>query len=269
MNLYSISHFDGYPRPPMGPSRRGLARTLIGAGWGLGLTWAVGAHAGLMETASPVRALTGTEAYCSGYETTFHGEWRDESGKELASPVLFRIGVNDNRRGCYAQLNILRPSGIAPYELPRFRATVEHDGSRTLRYQDRVLEIDPREGTAVSSKGKSVFRVGVLLDRPPEVEEIPPPPPARQRERWYGKWRGRFPGLPARVTLRFSPAGADRVMGRASMLLLRESFIGYFHGDMLIFQWRNRHVGLLMEPDGDEFVYTDYKWRVFRFRRRG
>ena len=51
------------------------------------------------------------------------------------------------------------------------------------------------------------------------------------------------------------------------MLLMAKTFTGEFHGEMLVFRWKNRHVGLLMEPDGDTLVYTDYKGRVSRFRR--
>ena len=36
---------------------------------------------------------------------------------------------------------------------------------------------------------------------------------------------------------------------------------------MLVFRWRNRYVGLVMDPEGDVLVYTDYKGRVSRFRR--
>ena len=48
------------------------------------------------------------------------------------------------------------------------------------------------------------------------------------------------------------------------MLLMVKNFTGRFHGEMLVFRWKNRHVGLLMEPDGDTVVY---KGRVSRFRR--
>ena len=37
---------------------------------------------------------------------------------------------------------------------------------------------------------------------------------------------------------------------------------------MLVFRWRNRHVGLVMEPGGDVLTYHDYKGRTFHFRRR-
>ena len=49
---------------------------------------------------------------------------------------------------------------------------------------------------------------------------------------------------------------------------MAKTFTGRFHGEMLVFRWRNRHVGLHMEPDGDTLVYNDYKGRVFRFRRK-
>ena len=51
------------------------------------------------------------------------------------------------------------------------------------------------------------------------------------------------------------------------MLLMAKNFTGRFHGEMLVFRWENRHVGLRMEPDGDVLVYTDDKGRVSRFRR--
>ena len=34
------------------------------------------------------------------------------------------------------------------------------------------------------------------------------------------------------------------------MPLMKKTFTGRFHGEMLVFRWRNRHVGLLMEPGG-------------------
>ena len=52
------------------------------------------------------------------------------------------------------------------------------------------------------------------------------------------------------------------------MLLMAENFTGRFHGEMLVLRWRNRHVGLRMEPGGDALAYNDYRGRVFRFRRR-
>ena len=58
------------------------------------------------------------------------------------------------------------------------------------------------------------------------------------------------------------------VDGRISMLLMAETFTGRFHGEMLVFRWRNRHVGLVMDPGGDTIVYTDYNGTGFRFRRR-
>ena len=215
-------------------------------------------------------ALAGTEDYCTGYERTFHGVWSGGGEEETgARPVLFRIGVNAARgEGCYAQLNVMSPLGVAPYELPRFRAEAGGDGAWTLRYRDIVLEIDPAGGRAVRRAGSAPPRSGALLARPPRVGDAPPLAPARQRARWYGKWRGRLSGVPFRVTLRFSDAGGGRVHGRISSLLMNQAFTGRFHGEMLVFRWRNRHVGLVMEPGGHALVYNDYKGRTYRFRRR-
>ena len=215
-------------------------------------------------------AMAGTEHYCTGYESTFHGEWSvADDARASVPPVLFRIGANAGGTGCYAQLNVRVPPGIAPYELPRFRARARGGNTWTLRYRDIVLELDAGSGTAIRREGADAPRRGVLRDRPPPVGNALPPPSTRQRARWYGKWRGRISQLPFPVTLRFSDAGADRVRGRISMLLLARSFTGRFHGEMLIFRWRNSHVGLVMEPGSDTLVYTDYRGRVFRFRRRG
>ena len=69
------------------------------------------------------------------------------------------------------------------------------------------------------------------------------------------------------MTLWFDESGAGEVIGRISTLLMSEHFAGRFHGEMLVFQWKNRHVGLVMESDGDTVVYNDYRGRVSRFRR--
>ena len=80
-------------------------------------------------------AVAGTERYCTGYETTFHGAWGageageiEEDGAAARPPVLFRVGVNGDGAACYAQLNVRTPPGVAPYELPRFRADGQGDG---------------------------------------------------------------------------------------------------------------------------------------------
>ena len=216
------------------------------------------------------KAMAGTERYCVGYERTFHGEW--ETGRDRAvagPPVLFRIGANSRGAGCYAQLNVRTPPGVAPYELPRFRAKAREGGTAwILRYREIVLEFDTKSGTVARRESGNVVRNGILFAGPPAVGEPPPPPPLRQRQRWYGRWRGRISGLPFPVTLSFSSAERGRVRGRISMLLMAENFTGRFHGEMLVFRWRNRHVGLHMEHGGDTLVYNDYRGRVFRFRRR-
>ena len=228
------------------------------------------------ETVTETAALAGTERYCKGYDTTFHGVWGAGKAGEAeaivagaAPPVLFRIGVNAGGAACYAQLNVRTPPGVAPYELPRFRAKAGPGGDAwTLRYRADVLEIDAGSGRVVRREGRSVVRSGLLLLAPPPVGEPLPPPSAERRARWYGTtWRGRFPGAPFRVTLRFNESSAGRVIGRISMLLMSQTFTGRFHGDMLIFRWKNRHVGLVMEPGGDTLVYNDYRGRVSRFRR--
>lgn len=214
-------------------------------------------------------ALPGTESYCTGYEHTAHGEWPGGGeGAAGGGPVLFRVGINSDGEGCYAQLNVMSPPGVAPFELPRFRAQAGDDGIWTLRYRATVLEIDLVNGTAVRREGQVPPRTATLLAHPPSVGEAPSPPPARQRARWFGKWRGRLSRLPFRVTLRFSDAGEGRVHGRISSLLMKQAFTGRFHGEMLVFRWRNRHVGLVMEVGGDALVYTDYRGRIHRFRRR-
>ena len=224
----------------------------------------------LPEVEDEAEAMAGTEHYCAGYERTFHGAWETGTGRAVAGPpVLFRIGANSRGAGCYAQLNMRTPPGVAPYELPRFRAKAREGGTAwTLRYRAMVLEFDTKSGTVVRIEGGTVVRNGILLARPPAVGEPPPAPPARQRQRWYGRWRGRISGLPFPVTLRFSPSEGGRVRGGISMLLMTENFTGRFHGEMLVFRWRNRHVGLRMEPGGDTLAYNDYRGRVFRFRRR-
>ena len=184
-------------------------------------------------------------------------------------PVSFRIGANAGGAGCHAQLNVMAPPGVAPYELRRSRAKAKEGTVWTLRYRGIVLIVDTERGTVVRRESGEVTRTGVLLARPPGVEDPPPAPPARQRERWYGRGRGRFPGLPFPVNLRLSAVGAGRVQGRISMLLMSETFAGRFHGEMLVFRWRDRHVGFVMERGSDAIVYNDYRGRVFRFRRRG
>lgn len=219
-------------------------------------------------------AMSGTERYCTGYDTTFHGVWEageageaEAAGAGAAPPLLFRIGLNAGGEGCYAQLNVRTPPGVAPYELPRFRARAREGGGWTLRYRAFVFEIDLGSGRVFRREGGSVVRSGLLLPGPPPVGEPLPPPSAARRARWYGTWRGRFPGVPFRVTLRFDESLAGEFIGRISMLVMSQTFTGRFHGDMLVFQWKNRHVGLVMEPDGDTLVYNDYRGRAARFRR--
>ena len=218
--------------------------------------------------------MAGTEGYCAGYETTFHGEWKaGEAGNggdgAAGSPVLFRIGVNAGGEGCYAQLNVRAPPGVAPYELPRFGAEARGGGAWTLRYRETVLEVDAGSGAVVRREGGgNPVRTGVLLAAAPAVEGPPPPAPsAPWRERWYGRWQGRFPGVSFPISLRFAASEAGQVQGRISSLLMAGSFTGWFHGELLVFRWRNRHVGLLMDPGSDALVYTDYRGRVSRFRR--
>ncbi len=247
-----------------------VAVLVTAAAAGLGPAWAgAGATAPVRPGALGAAAMAGTERYCTGYETTFHGEWKGgEAGESAAgAPVPFRIGVNAGGEGCYAQLNVMTPPGVAPYELPRFGAKVRSAGAWTLRYRETVLEVDARIGTVVRREGGEVARTGVLRAGVPAVEDLPPPS-ARQRKRWYGAWRGRLPGVPSPVGLRLAAAEAGGVKGRISALLMKKTFAGRFHGEMLVFRWRNRHVGLIMEPDGDTLVYHDYKGRVSRFRRR-
>lgn len=230
--------------------------------------FAAAAGATTAKQGAPVSpAMAGTEDYCAGYEQTFNGKWTAVEAGASGPPVLFRIGVNAPGEGCYAQLNVMTPPGVAPFELPRFRAEAGDDTWR-LRYRDTVLEIDTARGTAVRRQGEEPPQTGILLAHPPPVGEAPPPPTARQRARWYGKWRGRLSRLPFPVTLRFAESGTGEVVGRISSLLMRQTFTGRFHGEMLVFRWRNRHVGLVMEPGGDTLVYHDYRGRVHRFRRR-
>ena len=208
--------------------------------------------------------MAGTEDYCAGYETTFHGEWEVGEG----APALFRIGVNADGKGCYAQLDVRTPPGVAPYELPRFGAEAQGGGAWTLRYRETVIEVDAGSGTVVRRHGGEPTRTGILLAGPPAVEEPPPPPPPDPwRERWYGRWEGRFPGVSFPIQLRFAASEAGRVEGRISSLLMAKTFTGWFHGELLVFRWRNRHVGLVMDPGGGALVYTDYKGRVSRFHR--
>ena len=254
-----------------------VASVLVAA---LATGFAAACHgAGVEIPAQPVVredfAMAGTERYCAGYDTTFHGVWGPREAEEAeatgvvgAPPVLFRIGLNAGGAGCYAQLNVRIPPGVAPYELPRFRAKAgQGGGGWTLRFRTIALEVDPGSGRVVRREGGSVVRTGVLLPGPPPVGEHLPPPPAERRSRWYATWRGRFPGAPFRVTLRFSESSAGEVTGRISMLLMSETFTGRFHGEMLVFQWKNRHVGLVLEPDGGTLVYNDYRGRTARLRR--
>ena len=254
-----------------------VAPVLVAA---LGVGFAAACHGAAAEVpALPVVlegvAMFGTERYCTGYDTTFHGVWEaGEAGKAEATgvggapPVLFRIGLDVGGAGCYAQLNVRTPPGVAPYELPRFRARAGPGGGAwTLRYRAFVLEIDVGSGRVVRREGRNVVRSGLLLPGPPPVGEPLPPPSAERRSRWYATWRGRFPGVPFRVTLRFNESFAGEVVGRISMLLMSQTFTGRFHGDMLVFRWKNRHVGLVMEPDGDTLVYNDYRGRAARLRR--
>ena len=263
------------------PGARVASILVASAAVGLGAGWfeAAGARAraGPEVPVQPVvlgaAAMVGTEHYCTGYETTFHGEWEagdaGRTGAAAVPPVLFRIGVNGDGAACYAQLNVRKPPGVAPYELPRFRVERREDDGWTLRYRAIALEIDAGSGTAVRRDAGEVTRTGVLLPRPPPVGEAPPAPSAERRARWYGTWRGRFPGAPFPVTLRFTESWAGSVMGRISMLLMKQDFSGWYHGEMLVFRWKNRHVGLVMERDGATLVYNDYRGRVLRFHRRG
>lgn len=250
-----------------------VARVL---GAALGVGFAAACHGAAAETPTlEDAAMSGTERYCTGYDTTFHGVWESgEAGEAEATvagaapPVLFRIGLNAGGAGCYAQLNVRTPPGVAPYELPRFRAKAGPGGGAwSLRYRAIVLEIDVGSGRVVRREGGSVVRSGLLLPGPPPVGEPLPPPSAERRSRWYATWRGRFPGVPFRVTLRFNESFGGEVVGRISMLLMSQTFTGRFHGDMLVFRWKNRHVGLVMEPDGDTLVYNDYRGRTARLRR--
>lgn len=261
---------------PPARSRRSIGAARAGAGVVPALVVAVAAGLSPFAAAGattatqrvPVSAaMAGTEDYCAGYEQTFHGKWTPVEAGTLGPPVLFRIGVNSRGKGCYAQLNVMTPPGVAPFELPRFRADAGDDIWR-LHYRGTVLEIDTARGTAVRRLGEEPPQSGTLLAHPPPVGEAPPPPTARQRARWYGKWRGRLSRLPFPVTLRFAESGTGEVVGRISSLLMRQTFRGRFHGEMLVFRWRNRHVGLVMEPGGDTLVYHDYRGRVHRFRRR-
>ena len=246
-----------------------LARILAATAAGLGLA-CTGTAGGtpLKESLPTASAMAGTEDYCNGYERTFHGEWTGWGGAGASgTPILFRIGANAGGEGCYAQLNVMAPPGVAPYELPRFRAEAQDGTAWTLRYGDIVLSLDPGSETAVRRQGTGDPWTGVLRARPPAIAGAQPAPSTRQMERWNGKWTGRFADLPLRVTLRLSPSGANEVTGRISTWLGKKSFTGRFHGELLVFRWKNRHVGLVMEPGGDTLVYTDYKGRIARFRR--
>ena len=265
------------PGPNPGARATRAAAVLIAVALGVGiaaLRYEAAAKTPVPAPAPPVVrgeavAMAGTERYCTGYDTTFHGVWEGGRGTAVAaSPVLFRIGLNPGGAGCYAQINVRIPPGVAPYELPRFRARAGPGGNTwTLRYRAVALEIDVGSGRVIRREGGAAVRKGRLLPEPPPVGKTLPPPSAERRGRWYGTWRGRFPGAPLRVTLRFNESSAGRIMGRMSMVLMSQDFIGRFQGDMLVFRWKNRHVGLIMEPGGDNLVYNDYRGRVSRFRR--
>ena len=244
-----------------------LLAAAAGAGPGFAARGA-GAAAPPRAIGPAAAAMAGAERYCTRYEHTFHGAWTPD--EQEGAPVLFRVGANTgaDRRGCYAQLNVMADRGIAPYELPRFRVE-KKGGVWTLRYRTISVTLDPERGTAVHRQGEGPPRTGRLLARPPPIGSVPPAPPARRMERWYGRWRGRFAGLPFPVTLRFSGAGTNEVEGRISGLLMSRSFKGRFHGEMLVFRWRNRHVGLVMEEDGDSLVHVNYRGQAYRFHRRG
>ena len=246
-----------------------VATILAAVAVGLGPAWFTAGVAAPMQPGvlDAAEAMWGTERYCTGYEKTFHGAWGLKSDA-AGPPVLFRIGASADGAGCYAQLNVVTPPGIAPYELPRFGANAEARGRLwTLHYRGIVLLVDSERGTAVRRAPGEATRTGVLLPRPPLVGDPSPAPSTRQRERWYGNWRGRFPGLPSSVNLRISGSGADRVQARISMLFMAETFEGRFHGEMLVLRWRNRHVGLSTAHGGEALVYHDYRGRIFRFRR--
>ena len=246
-----------------------LALVLAASGAGSGFAAGDAGAAAPPRTDGPgATVMAGAERYCTGYEHTFHGAWTPEGRK--GAPILFRVGANTGAggRGCYAQLNVMEGRGIAPYELPRFRVETGDGGVWTLRYRDLHVVLDTGRRTAVHRQGGGPPRAGRLLDRPPPVGNVPPAPPARRMERWSGRWRGRFASLPFPVTLRFSGAGANEVQGRISALLWARSFTGRFHGEMLVFRWRNRHVGLVMEEDGNSLVHVNYRGKVFRFHRR-
>ena len=273
------TQYDPPPRTVLPASASSLAAAALAsliavtcgpAGAGHGSAASAASTAGPSGASPPaVRAMRGTGRYCAGYERTFHGAWT--SGGGLGAPVPFRVGAAAEGRGCYAQLDLMAPPGVAPFELPRFRAGVK-DRVWTLRYRTIVVTLDPGRGTAAYRQGNDPPFTGVLLARPPPVRDAraAPSAPAMWRERWYGRWRGRFAGVPFPVTLRLSPSDPDptEVRGRASAAFFGRTFIGRFHGRTLIFRWRNRHVGLTMEPGGDALVHVDYRGRVYRFRRR-
>ncbi len=211
--------------------------------------------------------MAGAERYCEGYEETFDGVWTSGAG----APVPFRVGVappGAEARACYAQLNVDEARRIAPYELRRYEASRGPGGVVwTLRYRHFEVEIDPARGTAAHRRGEAEAETGVLLPVPPPVAPAPPAPSPDRAERWYGKWKGRFPGVPFPVTLRLSESGPGEVGGELSVPLLSRSFAGRFHGGMLVFPWKNRHIGFSLEPDGGTLVHVSYKGEVFRLRR--
>ena len=248
---------------PMFPAVPLIAAVLIGP-W---LAATVAEAAPLRSPTSRAPAMAGTEQYCSGYDETFHGEWIETGPGASRPPMPFRIGADSDGAACYSQLGVMSSRRVAPYELPRFRVESKGGGIRTIRYRDFVLELDTGSATAVQRRGEEPPWTGTLLDGPPPVGGAHTAPPEAWRERWYGKWRGRLSDLPFPVTLRFSRSGGEGVDGRISMLAVADSFTGWFHGEMLVFRWKNRHVGLVMESAGDAIVYNDYKGRVFRFSR--
>lgn len=210
--------------------------------------------------------MAGAERYCDGYEKTFDGMWTSGAG----APVPFRVGVGPSdaeARACYAQLNVDEARRIAPYELRRYQASPGPGGVWTLRYRHFEVEIDPARRTAAHRRGQDDAETGVLLSAPPPVAPAPPAPSPDRARRWYGKWKGRFPGVPLPVTLRLSESGPGEVGGELSVPLLSREFAGRFHGGMLVFPWKNRYIGFSLEPDGGALVHVSYKGETFRLRR--
>ena len=214
------------------------------------------------DTAVP-GVLWGTEGYCRGYEETFQGWWKTEG-----PPVTFRVGVNnDGNKGCYAQLSVAVSDGIAPYELPRFRVS-RQDGLWSLAYRNAKVRIDPVHRTASRRVGEDATYVGTLREDALPLQPPPTPPSEQWIRRWHGSWKGRFAKLPFAVTLRFAGSDPNRIEGRISAPFTAKTFIGRFHGEMLVFRWKNRHIGLRLEEAGDTLVHVNYRGKVFRFRRK-